>query len=137
MISDKTVKLDPRKARKLTDRACANILGGWVGAMATSTLYSTDQVRQALIDFAANDELWGMIRQQASQSSGATHDKISQALGYQAEDAESANRLLWRSLGGVVSGLRVLSSERAVRKAVIWWIQQDDQWAQISKERGE
>jgi hypothetical protein len=57
MISDKTVKLDPRKARKLTDRACANILGGWVGAMATSTLYSTDQVRQALIDFAANDEL--------------------------------------------------------------------------------
>ena len=132
----KPARLDPRKAKKLTDRACANILGGWIGAMSSSTLYTSLQVHQALFALVTNDEVWNVIRLQSKQSARATHGGMVDALGCHAEDADPALRALWRSLGGVISGLRVLASERAVRSAVTWWCQREEDWNKMLAEHG-
>jgi len=132
---DKRIRLDPRKARKLTDRACAHILGGWVGAMGTSSLYAPEQIREALEAIVWNESFWLTIRKQSEFSAGFVHGELDMALGLQAEAAAPEVRALYRSLGGLVSGLRVIAHERAVRTALGWWIQQDEQWKRMSNDR--
>jgi hypothetical protein len=126
-VSKAKTTLDPRRARKLTSRECSMILGGYLGGMLTSDLIGVAAARDALELWVETEEIWSSIRFQRKRGSGATSDAIDAARDLQGTGADPALRVFWRGLGSVISGLRTVASEKAV-KAAVRWIHESEEW---------
>jgi len=129
----KNARLDPRRSRKLTSRECSSIIGGYLGGMATSNLAGPEIAREAIGLFATGDmadNLWLSIRCQSQKGTNQTAMDIEKARQWQGEGDE-AHRAFWRGLGAVISGCRVLASERAVKTACAWLFEQDGFWGRL------
>lgn len=62
---ESTVKLNPQPPRRdLTDRECANILGGLIGSLCT--MANPEQVKAAVKWWAETNAAWEMFRATAS-----------------------------------------------------------------------
>jgi hypothetical protein len=133
----KIAKLDVRKSRKLTSRECASVIGGYLGGMTTSNLIGVEVARAAIGLYVEGDTaevIWSRFRHQADNGSGATADAVEESRQWQADGADEAHRMFWRGLGSVISGCRVLASERSVKTACTWLFQQDGFWPKPSEE---
>lgn len=130
----KPPKLDPRRSRKLTSRECSSILGAFLGGMATSDLIGPEQAREGLKIWAECPEIWEHVRFQSERKASTTAAILENARALQADGADPALRAYWRGLGAVISGLRTVSHEKAVRAAVQWCYARDDFWAPFKNE---
>jgi hypothetical protein len=134
----KPAKLDVRRSRKLTSRECSSIIGGYVGGMTTSDLVGVAVARAAVGLYVEGDVaevIWSRFRHQADRGSGATADAVEESRQWQADGADEAHRIFWRGLGSVISGCRVLASERSVRTAIRWIYEQDEFWPKALAEK--
>ncbi len=124
------VSLDPRRTRKLTSRECCAILGGYLGGMCTSDLVGVEAARSALEIWVEVDteHVWESIRHQAKQGAGDVAVAIEESRSLQAKEADPGLRVFWRGLGALVSGLRTLASEKAVKTALTWLYVNDAFW---------